>query len=48
MINPITANQIKEEKKNGALNSALMKRYNLTYSELRIILDGEEADEEEN
>lgn len=48
MINPITANQIKEEKKNGALNSALMKKYNLTYRELRIILDGEETNEEEN
>lgn len=48
MINQITANKIKEEKKNGALNSALMKKYNLTYRELRIILDGEEIDEEEN
>ena len=48
MINPVIPNQIKEEKKNGALNSALMKKYNLTYPELRIILDGEETDEEEN
>lgn len=48
MINLITANKIKEEKKNGALNSALMKKYNITYRELRIILDGEETDEEEN
>jgi hypothetical protein len=48
MINDFIANQIREEKKNGALNSALMKKYNLTYRELRIILDGEETDEEEN
>lgn len=46
MVNPLVANQIKEEKKDGALNSALMTKYNLTYRELRIILDGEETDEE--
>jgi hypothetical protein len=48
MINDFKANQIREEKKNGALNSALMKKYNLTYRELRIILDGEETDEQED
>jgi hypothetical protein len=32
-------NKIREKKKQGVLNSVLMKEYKLTYSELRNILD---------
>lgn len=31
--------EIQEKKKKGALNSALMKEYNISYDELRHILD---------
>lgn len=39
MISPIIVEQIKEKKEQGVSNSALMKEYNLSYAELRRILD---------
>lgn len=39
MISPIIIKQVKEEKKQGVSNSALMKEYKLRYAELRSILD---------
>lgn len=39
MISPIIIKQVKEEKKQGVSNSALMKEYKLRYAELRRILD---------
>ena len=39
MINPIIIEQIKDKKKQGVSNSTLMKEYNLSYAELRGILD---------
>lgn len=39
MIKLELVQEIQEKKKNGALNSALMKEYNISYDELRHILD---------
>lgn len=39
MISTIIVEQIKEKKKEGVSNSALMKEYKLGYAELRNILD---------
>lgn len=39
---------IKERKKQGLSNSELMKEYDLTYSELRNILDGKPVKNKEN
>ena len=39
MIKLELVQEIQEKKKNGALNSALMKEYNISYDELRRILD---------
>ena len=39
MISPIIVKEIKEKKKQGVSNSALMKEYKLVYAELRKILD---------
>ena len=43
MISPIIVKQVKEDKKAGMLNSDIMQKFNLTYGELRMILDGEET-----
>lgn len=45
MISPLIAKQVKEDKKAGMLNSDIMQKFNLTYRELRIILDGETEDD---
>lgn len=39
MVKPEQIKEIKEKKKNGVLNHVIMKEYNLTYGELRTILD---------
>ena len=39
MIKLELVQEIQEKKKHGSLNSALMKEYNISYDELRHILD---------
>ena len=38
-LSPIVENEIREKKRQGTLNSELMKEYNLRYYQLREILD---------
>lgn len=39
MIKPHQIQEIKDKKNKGVLNSTLMKEYNLTYAELKVILE---------
>lgn len=46
MVKPEQIKEIKDKKKNGVLNHIIMQEYNLTYSELRTILDEVKTDDE--
>ena len=39
MITPQQVKEIKQKKKEGILNHVIMKEYNISYGELRMILD---------